>query len=141
MKSEEESQRLEIGKGRSGTVFRSSGSNDNDIAIKVFSGEDSLTKLVNYIFTGAPNSYSWNEDAVMCAHLRRDVLSILVPYWFGSHVRVASSLGAEWNKEAKAYELQTEFIQGRHAGLHHPFSGETDWELSDLVDKVMKPLQ
>lgn len=141
MKSEEGNQRLEIGKGRSGTVFRSTNSDGNDIAIKVFTGEDSLAKLVNYIFTGAPNSYSWNENAVMCAHLRRDILSTLVPYWFDSHVRIANSLGIGWNRELKANELQTEFIQGRHAALHQPFSRETDWELSDLVDNVMRPLQ
>ena len=141
MKSEEESQRLEIGKGRSGTVFRSTNSNGDDIAIKVFSGEDSLTKLVNYIFTGAPNSYSWNEDAIMCAHLRREILSTLVPYWFDSHVGMANSLGVRWNSGVKANEIQTEYVQGRHTALHHPFSRETEWELSDLVDNIMMPLQ
>jgi hypothetical protein len=130
---------VKIGQGRSGTVYRST--NGNDIAIKVFSGEDSLTKLVNYLFVGAPNSYSWNKDAVECARLRRDILSVLVPYWFDSHVRIASSIDTGWNDEAKAYELETEFIQGRYAGLHHPFSKLRDWELSDLVNNVMKPLQ
>lgn len=141
MKLEEVNPRVEIGKGRSGIVFRSTNSDGNDIAIKVFTGEDSLTKLVNYLFTGAPNSYSWNEDALMCAHLRRDILSTLVPYWFNSHVRIANSLGIGWNDKVKAGEIQTEYIMGRYAALHHPFSRETDWELSDLVDNVMRPLQ
>lgn len=141
MRFEKGYQRLEIGRGRSGIVFRSSDANGNDIAIKVFSGENSLTKFVNYVFTGAPNSYSWNGDAVRCADLRRKALSLLLPYWLDSHVRIAGSLRTDWNEEARAYELQTEFIQGRNAGLHHPFSNETDWELSDLVKNVMKPLQ
>ena len=124
MKLEEGNRRLEIGKGRSGTVFRSSNSDDNDIAIKVFTGEDSLTKIVNYIFTGAPNSYSWNEDAVQSAYYRRCILGELVPYWTDSRVRVAKALGVNWNSEFKAYELQTELIEGRYASLHHPFSSD-----------------
>lgn len=131
----------EIGKGRSGTVFRSVDSAGNDLAVKVFSGEDSLTKFTNYILTGAPNSYSWNEDAVRCAHLRREILTILIPFWIGSGARIARSFGIGWNDKFKAYELHTEFIDGRPAGLHHPFSKETDWELDDLVNNVMEPLQ
>jgi len=126
MRLEEVNPRVEIGKGRSGIVFRSTDSGGNDSAVKVFAGENSLTKLVNYLFTGAPNPYSWSEDALRCAHLRRDVLSTLVPYWFGSHVRIANSLGTGWNDGAKSNEMQTEYIRGRCAALHQPFSRETD---------------
>ena len=132
---------LEIGRGRSGTVFKRSIQNGKDLAVKVFSGADELTKFVNYIFTGAPNAYSWCEDAVKCAHYRREILSILIPYWFGSHVKIAKSFGTGWHKDAKAYKMKTEFITGRPVNLHHPFSSETDWELNDLTAKVMKPLQ
>ncbi len=132
---------LEIGRGRSGTVFKSSTKNGKDLAVKVFSGVDELTNFVNYIFTGAPNAYSWSEDAVKCAHYRREILSTLISYWFDSRVRIANSYGVDWNEEAKAYKIKTEFITGRPVNLHHPFSSETDWELNDLTIKVMKPLQ
>ncbi len=138
---EETAQRLEIGRGRTGRVFQSRDSNGRHLAIKVITGEDLLTKLTNYFFTGAPNPYAWNIDTIQSAHYRREILKELLPYWTDSKVRVANSLGARWNDEFKAYELATEFIDGRHAILHHPFSKQREGELSDLVNNVMKPLQ
>ena len=132
---------LEIGKGRSGTVFRNLDDQGNDLAVKVFSGVDGLTNFVNYVLTGAPNPYSWSIDAVQCAHYRREILSTLIPFWFDTKVRIANSYGVAWNEDVKAYKINTEFITGRQAGLHHPFSEETDWELNDLANGVMKPLQ
>lgn len=130
-----------IGKGRSGTVYRSSDNRGNILAIKVFSGSDSLTKFVNYVLTGAPNPYSWNEHAVQCAHLRREILTVLIPGWFGPHLKIARSYGTAWNNEFKAYEIVTEFITGRQVSLHHPFSSETEGEYDDLCRQVMEPLQ
>lgn len=138
---EEIAQGVEIGRGRSGRVFRSRDKDGNDIAIKVVTEGDLLTILANYFFTGAPNAYNWNEDAILSAHYRRPILKELVSYWTDSKVRVANSLGARWNDEFKAYELLTEFVDGRHASLHHPFSKQKETELSDLVNNVMKPLQ
>ena len=125
-----------LGEGRSGIVLKR-----GDIAIKVFTGGDSLTKLVNYIFCGAPNACVWNEDAAWAAHYRREILSELVEHWFDDKLRVARSQGVEWNDDFKAYELHTEFVDGRPASLHHPYSESREGELSDLVDNVMKPLQ
>jgi len=133
--------REKIGKGRSGVVYKSSDSFGNMLAIKVFSGGDFLTKLVNYVLTGAPNAYSWNEDAVASAHLRRKILAILLPHWFGSRLKIARSYGYDWNKELKAYELNTAFIEGRPTSLHHPFSQDAKGEYDDLCYKVMAPLQ
>lgn len=131
----------EIGRGRLGRVFKGEDRNGNATAIKVFTGEDLLVKLANYFFTGAPNHYIWSEDAVLTAHYRREVLKELIPYWTDSKVKIAQSLGVGWNKQFKAYQLETEFIDGRHAALHHPFSKSKEDELSDLVENVMKPLQ
>ncbi|MCK3682620.1 hypothetical protein [Maribellus sp. YY47] len=129
-----------IGQGRSGKVYRLS-ENGNDLAVKVFSGVDSLTDLVNYVVTGAPNPYGWSEDAVMSAHLRREILEQLLYFWFGTKVRIAKSYGAGWHAAEKSFKISTEFVSGRPAKLHHPFSGKCDWELDDLTRNVMKPLQ
>lgn len=129
-----------IGQGRSGKVYRTF-ENGNDLAVKVFSGVDSLTDLVNYVLTGAPNAYGWNEDAVKSAHLRREILEQLLFYWFGAKVRIAKSYGAGWHEPEKSFKISTEFVSGRPVKLHHPFSGKCDWELGDLTQNVMKPLQ
>ncbi|MFV0593633.1 MAG: hypothetical protein ACK5M7_19835 [Draconibacterium sp.] len=129
-----------IGQGRSGKVYRYS-NNRQQLAVKVFSGADGLTDLVNYVFTGAPNAYGWNKHAVESAHLRREILETLLFYWFGTKVKIAKSFGTGWYEPEKSFEISTEFISGRPAKLHHPFSGKCDWELGDLTRNVMKPLQ
>jgi hypothetical protein len=130
-----------LGKGRSGVVFLQTSSQGKLMATKIFSGEDSLAKLANYIFYGAPNAYSWSEDAVRCAHLRRKILEKLLPYWFNDQLRIASSYGTAWNAEMNAFEIQTEFIKGRHVSLHHPYSKAGGVELKNLVNNLTVPLQ
>ena len=130
-----------IGKGRSGQVYRETDSSGNDLAIKVFSGVDGLTDFVNYVLTGAPNPYAWNEDAVESGHYRREILSLLITFWFNKGVRIAKSYGTDWHQEEKAYKITTEFISGRPVALCHPFSKNTDSELNQLVYDVMKPLE
>jgi len=138
---EETTQRELIGEGRNGIVFKSKDNGGNDIAIKVVTEGNLLTISANYFFLGAPNAYNWNENAILSAYYRRQVLADLVDYWFGSKLRVAKSLDTGWNEEFKGYEITTEYIDGRHASLHHPFSKQKEGELSDLVNDVMKPLQ
>ncbi|NQV08398.1 hypothetical protein HQ529_00945 [Candidatus Woesearchaeota archaeon] len=133
MDSQELQQRTEIGRGRSGIVF--------DDGKKIFSSNDSIAKLVNYIFLGAPNPYTWNEDAIISAHLKRGILNELVPYWLGSKVKMSDSFATVWDDELMAYGLEVDLINGRHASLHHPFSENKEQELEELVNKVMKPLQ
>ncbi|MGB1581344.1 MAG: hypothetical protein ACPHER_07545, partial [Nevskiales bacterium] len=132
-------QRQRIGAGRSGVVYRVKRPG-GDLAIKVFAG-DSASKLVLYILTGAPNPYIWNEAAIRCAQLRRQIMTSLCQYWFGGKVRVANADAWAWNEEAQAYELHTEFVTGRPAALHTPFSAARDHEQAELVNQIMKPLQ
>jgi hypothetical protein len=141
MKAEENIQEKIIGKGRSGQVYRESDEHGNDLAIKVFSGTDSLTDFVNYTLLGAPNPYAWNEDAVDAAHYRREILTLLISYWFDSGVRIAKSYGTDWHSGEKAYQITTQFITGRPVALKHPFSKNTDNELRVLVKDVMQPLE
>lgn len=140
MDPEKTTQRIELGRGRSGVVFQGRNNIGRDIAIKVFS-EDLITSFLHYLVSSAPNPYVWNEDAVKSAHFRRNVLKELVDYWFDSKLKIAESFGINWNNKFKAYELKTEFIEGNHASLHHPLSKQREGELTDLMNDVMKPLQ
>jgi len=124
-----------LGRGRSATVLHA----QEGIAVKRFSDNNFLTALANYVLTGAPGPYGWSADAVAAAHHRRQLLSVLVEHWFGEKLRVANSLDFQWNEEARTYELRTEFVDGRHALLHHPFSRSR--ELDDLINNIMLPLQ
>ncbi|MCH8003023.1 MAG: hypothetical protein IH934_00190 [Nanoarchaeota archaeon] len=141
MDLEETTQREFIAEGRNGKVFQSRDKDGNDIAIKVVTEGGLLSISANYFFLGAPNAYNWNEDAILSAYYRRQVLAELVDYWFGSKLRVAKSLDTKWNEEFKGYEITTEYIDGRHASLHHPFSKQKEEELSDLIKNIMEPLQ
>lgn len=129
-----------LGSGRSGKVFLVEDNHNFCIARKIFF-EDKIANLIHYFFFGAPNPYVWNEDALKCAYYRRKILSVLVQLWFGNQLRIAEAINTGWNKEFKAYQLDTEFIQGRHVALHQPFSQERDAELYALVHRIMKPLQ
>ena len=140
MSLDEELQKQKIGWGRSAEVYKGVDSQGKPIARKIFTGSW-VTKLANYFFLGAPNAYIQNEHAVQASAYRREIISELVEYWFGPKFRIAKPVGFRWNEQFKTYELQTEFIDGRHASLHHPFSQQREAELSDLVNNVMKPLQ
>ncbi len=129
-----------LGAGRSGIVFRVARPTGRDSAIKVFQGEG-LAQLVHLVLLGAPNPYRWSEAAIRCAWLRRRLLAELIPYWFGTQVRVANALDWRWNPTYQAYELDTEFIKGRNAALHQPFAAQRATELDELVRHIMRPLQ
>jgi hypothetical protein len=129
-----------LGAGRSGIVFRLPGDAGGERAVKVFQGEG-LAQLVHYVFFGAPNPYRWNEAAIRCAYLRRRLLAVLIPYWFGSRLRVANALDWRWNESFQAYELHTEFVAGRNAALHQPFAAGRATEIDQLVRGIMRPLQ
>ena len=129
-----------LGRGRSGAVFLEHDIDGSPFVSKIFHGS-LITDLVHYLSSGAPNPYVWNENAVQSAYYRRKILSDLVEFWFDSKLRVAKALGVDWDRESNANVLRAEYINGSQAALHHPFSQNTDGELSDLVDNVMKPLQ
>ncbi|MCZ6598092.1 MAG: hypothetical protein O7B99_10665 [Planctomycetota bacterium] len=129
----------EIGRGRSGVVYRERDGWGNELACKVFDSRG-LTKLVQWIFLGSPNPYMWNEDAIRCAHLRREILRELLEVWFEGRLRVAGSHGFAWNDPHRAFELQTEFVHGRPPGLHHPLRARRDDRLHEIADELMPVL-
>ena len=129
-----------LGAGRSGVVFKDQDSQGRITARKVFDSEG-LTKLIQYVFLGAPNPYGWNEDAIQCALLRRRIVAPLVSYWFGGRVRVAEGFGQDWNPEAGAFQLHTGFVDGRAPWLNQPFSQAGSEQVRELTGLVMRPLQ
>ncbi|MCU0534176.1 MAG: hypothetical protein MUD14_09810 [Hydrococcus sp. Prado102] len=128
-----------IGAGRSGKVFLVE-KQQGLLARKIFY-KDKLASLIHYFFFGAPNAYIWNENAIYCAFYRRKILSALVQFWFGDRLKVADAIAIEWNEEFKAYQFDTEFIQGKHVALRQPCNRERNSELSVLVREIMLPLQ
>ena len=131
--------RQPLGRGRSGVVYRQDAP-EGKLAVKVFLG-DTLGDLVHRIAFGAPNPYSWSGPAVRCALYRRNILALLVPYWFGERLQVADATQVLWNQAARAWELHTRYVKGYPAALHHPFSASRDHEQVELRDKIMRPLQ
>jgi hypothetical protein len=127
-----------IGGGRSGQVYLLE-QDGKQIARKVFSG-DRLGKMVHYLFFGAPNPYTWNRDAIQSARLRRLILTELVKDWMGERLEVSTAFGASWNREARAWQLDTKFLPGRPPLLLHPRRPVLD-EAEQLIREVMEPLQ
>jgi hypothetical protein len=96
---------------------------------------------VHFLITGAPNAYIWSPEATRCAVIRRQILTDLVEFWFGSRVCVANALDSGWGEETQSLWMDTEFINGRPAALRHPFSAPRDTESAQLAKHVMRPLQ
>jgi hypothetical protein len=132
------SSRRKLGAGRSGEVWLVE-SSEGSAAVKVFRG-DTLSNLVHYLFTGAPNPYIWNEDAILAAYERRKVLTALSRVWFGERLHVADALGTEWNEDSRAWELAAEFVDGEPVPLLHPLRRD-DETLDALRHDVLEPLQ
>ena len=130
----------ELGRGRSGVVYASHEFEGAPLARKVF-GSDGLTKLVQLLFLGAPNPYVWNEDAIRCAYLRREVLADLVEHWFGEELYVARSHGWAWNQEARAFELRAQLVDGRPPNLCHPLRSTDEDQMAALSTEIMPKLQ
>ncbi|MFQ5590216.1 MAG: hypothetical protein ACE5HE_03540 [Phycisphaerae bacterium] len=130
----------ELGRGRSGVVYRGVDSDGRVIARKVFAAHG-VAKLVQYALLGAPNPYIWNKAAIRAAMLRRCILAELVEFWFGSKLRVARVLDHSWNPEFSAFEMCCELVSGHHVALHHPYTPPNDTQLKDALRGIMKPLQ
>ena len=130
----------ELGRGRSGVVYRGRDADGRVLACKVFEARG-LTRLVQWVFLGAPNPYLWCEDAVRCAALRRTILAELVPVWFGRRLAVPAVHGFGWNDERRAHELATAFVAGRPPLLHHPRRTRGSDETKELRQSIMRPLQ
>lgn len=120
-----------LGIGRAAVVFKSSTPCGRATARKVFTS-DALTRLVQYVFLGAPNPYAWCEHAVQAAILRRRILAPLVSHWSGGDLRVAAGWSVDWDNEHLAWQLHTEFIEGRAPALAHPLRKDADDEVQAL---------
>lgn len=130
----------ELGRGRSGVVYIGRELGGEAVARKVF-GSEGLTKLVQIAFLGAPNPYVWNEDAIRCAHLRREILAELVEHWFDGELYVARSRGWGWNGEAEAFELRAQLVHGRPPDLQHPLRDTGEDLVRALSMEIMPRLQ
>jgi hypothetical protein len=139
----------ELSRGRSSLVYATPDGGGGELACKLFVPE-TLSSLVMLLLTGAPNPYRWCRSAVEAAVLRRRILEQLVPFWFGSRLRLPATRGCRWNAAARGYELRMELVPGRHAALRHggepPPDPDRDPELSpneitELTADVMRPLQ
>ncbi len=130
----------ELGRGRSGVVYRGRDEGGNAVARKVF-GSSGLSKLVQYVLLGTPNPYAWNEAAIRTAVLRRRVVATLVEFWFGRKLRVAHAYGYCWNTTHRSYEMRCALVRGRHVALQHTYPRAGLSELRDAVRGVMRPLQ
>ncbi len=132
-------QKKYIGKGRSAKVYLSYSGNDG-IATKTFTGE-SLSKLILFVLTGSANPYTWCEDAIQCAMIRRRLLSSLCQFWFENELRLPKTFDYRWNKEQLAFEIDAEYIPGMHAPLYNPLRANQVNYMSELKNKVMRPLK
>lgn len=130
----------EIGRGRSGSVYLDRDADGGEVAAKLFHSSG-LTKIVQWLFLGAPNPYAWSEDAVHAARLRRALVTELLRVWFGRRLAVAEPRSVRWNEEARAYELRCAFVNGRPPQLHHPLRIEGRDEARELVEDFLRPLQ
>jgi hypothetical protein len=130
--------RRRLGAGRSGEVWLVE-SPQGQLAVKVFAG-DTLSNLVHYLLTGAPNPYIWNEDAIRTAYERRKLLVALAEVWFGRALHVADAADVSWNEDARAWELATEYVEGEPVPLLHPFR-DANPALDVLRHDLLEPLQ
>ena len=132
-------QKKYIGKGRSAKVYLSYSGNEG-IATKTFTGEP-VSKLILFILTGSANPYTWCEDAIKCAMIRRRILSSLCQIWFEDKLRLPKTFEYRWNNEHKAFEIDAEFIPGKHAPLFNPLHKNQVNYMSELKSEIMKPLK
>ena len=128
-----------IGNGRSAKVYLSY-KGDEGIATKTFTGEP-LSKLILFILTGSANPYTWCEEAIQSAIMRRRILSALCKIWFKENLRLPKTYSYRWNAYLKAFEIDAEYIKGQHAPLMNPLEKESDDYMSKLRKEIMNPLQ
>jgi hypothetical protein len=128
-----------IGNGRSAKVYLSQ-RESGQVATKIFTGE-TTSKIILYILKGSANPYTWCEDAIKTAMIRRRLLLVLSGYWFGGRLRLPKTFDYSWNDREKAWQIEAEFIEGCHAPMLNPLEDETPDYLNELQTEIMKPLQ
>lgn len=128
-----------IGNGRSAKVFLSE-IDGKTVAKKIFTGEP-VSKFILFVLTGSANPYTWCEAAIQSAMTRRRVLSNLCQLWFGDQLRLPETHSYKWNVEQMAFEINAEFINGRHAPLFSPLTPDAKDFMKELKQEVMEPLR
>lgn len=128
-----------IGNGRSAKVYLSYKGGEG-IATKTFTGEI-VSKVILFVLTGSANPYTWSEDAIQTAILRRKILSNLCSIWFKDKLRLPKTYEYRWNPHLKAYEIDAEFITGQHAPLMNPLDSHCKDFMAELRAEIMNPLQ
>lgn len=128
-----------IGNGRSAKVYFSFKGNQG-VATKTFTGEP-VSKFILFVLKGSANPYTWNEDAIQSAMLRRRILSHLTNFWFNDKLRLPKTFEYRWNETEKAYEIDAEFIAGCHAPLLNPMKDDPFNYMADLRNNIMNPLE
>lgn len=128
-----------IGNGRSAKVYLSY-AGDKAVAAKIFTGE-AVSKIILFVLTGSANPYTWCEAAIRSAIIRRRLLSNLCRLWFGDRLRLPETYDYRWNPEHAAYEINAEFINGRHAPLFNPLTPDAKDFMMELQQEIMQPLR
>jgi hypothetical protein len=134
------SERTLVGQGRSAQVFRVRLPSGAPAALKVFHAEGA-TRVIQDVFLGHPNPYTWSVDACETAHRRRRVLAALTRALLGPDLRVATSLGAVRDATTGRLALLTEWVQGRAPRLRGPFSLEACEHDRTALRRAMKAFQ
>ncbi len=129
---------IELGRGKSGVVFKMTGPDGKPFARKIFIGHP-IANLINTLTTGAPSPFMWNEDAVKTAFYKRIVEDKICRYMSDDRLSVAQPISISWNGEYKAFQMDMEFIEGRKAGLLGPFSDTARSEHAELTEQLVKP--
>ena len=128
-----------IGNGRSARVYLST-QNGKPVASKIFTGE-TTSKIILFALTGSANPYTWCENAIKSAMVRRRILGPLCKHWFGEKVRLPETYSYSWNEEEKAFQIDAEFIPGSHAPLINPMKENPKDYAKELRKEIMEPLQ
>ncbi len=128
-----------IGNGRSAKVYFSYNGKEA-IASKTFTGEP-VSKFILFVLTGSANPYTWCEEAIQAAMIRRRILAHLCHVWFGNQLRLPKTFTYRWNADENAYEIDAEFISGCHAPLLNPLNDYPHDYIGELRSQIMNPLQ
>ncbi len=128
-----------IGSGRSADVYYSV-MDGREIATKIFLGE-TISKAILFVLTGSANPYTWCKNAIRSSVSRRHILQGLCQYWFDDQLRLPLTHSHRWNSDAKAFEINAEFIRGSHAPLLNPLIHNPKDYMAVLKNEIMVPLQ
>lgn len=109
-----------LGRGYASEVYLVN--HDSQIARKVFVG-NKFANAFNWIVTGAARiPYNYDDAAIRCAHLRRDILEAVLEYRYDGKVGIAHAYGIGFSHEHKAYFMDTKFEDAEPLKLANCFT-------------------